>query len=35
MPADEKTRLRIRQYLTELIDEEAADTMMESMPTIA
>ncbi len=35
MPADEKTRLRIRQYLTELIDEEAADAMMESMPPIA
>ncbi len=35
MPADEKTRLRIRQYLTELIDEEAADAIMESMPPIA
>ncbi len=35
MPADEKTRLRIRQYLTELIDEEAADAMMESMPPVA
>jgi len=31
MPTDETTRLRIRQYLTELMDEEAADAMMESM----
>lgn len=34
MPADENTRLRIRQYLIELMDEAAADAMMESMPPI-
>ena len=34
MPADEKTRLRIRQHLIELMDEQAADAMMESMPPI-
>ena len=34
MPADEKTRLRIRQSLIELMDEQAADAMMESMPPI-
>jgi outer membrane murein-binding lipoprotein Lpp len=34
MPADENTRLRIRQYLIELMDEDAADAMMESMPPI-
>jgi hypothetical protein len=34
MPADEKTRLRIRQRLIELMDEQAADAMMESMPPI-
>jgi methyl-accepting chemotaxis protein len=34
MPADESTRLRIRQYLIELMDEQAADAMMESMPPI-
>lgn len=34
MPADERTRLRIRQYLIEVIDEQAADAMMESMPPI-
>ncbi|GJM39474.1 MAG: hypothetical protein DHS20C19_28410 [Acidimicrobiales bacterium] len=32
MAASESTRLRIRQYLIELMDEEAADAMMESMP---
>jgi uncharacterized coiled-coil protein SlyX len=35
MPADEKTRLRIRQYLIDLMNEEAADVIMESMPPIA
>ncbi len=35
MPADESTRLRIRQYLIELMDEQAADAMMESMPPIS
>ena len=34
MPVDENTRLRIRQYLIELMDEGAADAMMESMPPI-
>ena len=34
MPVDENTRLRLRQYLIELMDEEAADAMMESMPPI-
>ncbi len=34
MPVDENTRLRIRQYLIELMDEAAADAMMESMPPI-
>jgi hypothetical protein len=34
MPVDESTRLRIRQYLIELMDEGAADAMMESMPPI-
>jgi hypothetical protein len=34
VPTDEKTRLRIRQYLIELMDEGAADAMMESMPPI-
>ncbi|MEZ5246294.1 MAG: hypothetical protein R2707_14425 [Acidimicrobiales bacterium] len=34
MPVDENTRLRIRQYLIELMDESAADAMMESMPPI-
>ncbi|MDW3217076.1 MAG: hypothetical protein R8F63_00575 [Acidimicrobiales bacterium] len=32
MAASESTRLRIRQYLIEVMDEEAADAMMESMP---
>ena len=34
MPVDENTRLRIRQYLIELMDEDAADAIMESMPPI-
>ena len=34
MPVDENTRLRLRQYLIELMDETAADAMMESMPPI-
>jgi len=34
MPTDENTRLRIRQYLIDLMDQEAADAMMESMPPI-
>jgi hypothetical protein len=34
MPADENTRLRIRQFLIELMDEEAADAMMETMAPI-
>lgn len=34
MPTNERTRLRIRQYLTDLMDEEAADAMMESMPDV-
>ncbi|MEQ8842227.1 MAG: hypothetical protein RIB98_14685 [Acidimicrobiales bacterium] len=34
MPVDENTRLRIRQYLLELMDEDAANAMMESMPPI-
>ena len=34
MPTDENTRLRIRQYLIELMDEEAADAILESMPPI-
>ncbi len=34
MPTDENTRLRIRQYLIELMDEDAADAMMEPMPPI-
>lgn len=34
MPADENTRLRIRQRFIELMDEEAADAIMESMPPI-
>ena len=35
MPTNENVRLRIRQYLIELMDEEAADAMMESMPPTA
>ena len=34
MPTDENTRLRIRQYFVEQIDEQAADAIMESMPPI-
>ena len=34
MPTDERTRLRIRQYLIDLMDEEAADAIMDSMPPI-
>jgi DNA repair ATPase RecN len=34
VPVDENTRLRIRQYLIELMDEDAADAIMESMPPI-
>ena len=34
MPADENTRLRIRQCLIELMDEQAADATMESMPPV-
>ena len=34
MPTSESTRLRIRQYLIEAMDEEAADAMMESMPPV-
>ncbi len=34
MATDENTRLRIRQYFVEQIDEEAADAIMESMPPV-
>ena len=34
MPTDENTRLRIRQYFVEQIDEQAADAIMESMPPV-
>ena len=34
MPADERTRLRIRQHFVELMNEELADAIMESMPPI-
>ncbi len=34
MPSDERTRLRIRQYLLEVMDEEAVNAMMESMAPI-
>ncbi|MEZ5247198.1 MAG: hypothetical protein R2707_19080 [Acidimicrobiales bacterium] len=34
MPADERTRLLIRQHFVELMNEELADAIMESMPPI-
>lgn len=34
MPADENTRLQIRQHFIELMDERLADAIMESMPPI-
>ena len=34
MPADERTRLQIRQHFIELMNEELADAIMESMPPI-
>ena len=32
MPADEPVRLRLHRRLTELLDPDLADAMMESMP---
>jgi len=34
MPADERTRLQIRQHFIELMNEELADAIMESMPPV-
>ncbi len=34
MPADETTRHRLRQRFTELMDEDLADAIMESMPPV-
>ncbi len=34
MPVDENTRLRLRQRFTELMDEDLADAIMESMPPV-
>jgi hypothetical protein len=34
MPAYENTRLRIRQYMIEMMDQEATDAIQEFMPPI-